>query len=384
MRTDPVRGDDLGLQQASGGRAESFREAAEAAALDQPGDADVRAAAALHVAAGLAGHGVIEIDPDGAGFGGDRRRRRDFALAALRREGVVHRHLVHRARPDQQRIRRVRRPLIGVARALHDQAQTIVAGEVHRRRDVGAGSRLHRIGARRRRPGVEPARDLRAAGLVAEIERVVNRGERVRAGGALRVGGAGGEGRFDRDQIAADRLLQLGPAFGARPGGVAGPDAAEAGSRGALAAAGDSQSGCRAIIAAIPLSRLRLCIRVSSLGLTEGVCISPPRKPSNGRVFARACRHLKASLCLCETLCAFVVKGFTTKAQRVSQRHEAQPPSSAFTAASASGEVQFAGPATTPISQPSASISRLVGRPSALPANAQRLERVAAMVGVAL
>ena len=103
----------------------------------EAGDADVGAAAALHIAARLGRDRVIEVDPHRARAGADRGTGGDLALAALRREGVVERHRVHRARPDQQRVGRVGGSLIAVARAFHDEAQRVVAGEIHRRRDVG-------------------------------------------------------------------------------------------------------------------------------------------------------------------------------------------------------------------------------------------------------
>ena len=195
----------------------------------------------------------------------------DFAFAALRHERVVQRHLVHRARPDQQRVGRVRCALIAVAGAFHDEAQIVVAREIHRRRDVAARSRLHRIGAGRRRPGVEPAGDLRAAGLVAEIERIADVRERVDASRAAWVRSRRRRTAWRRDQIAADRLVQLCPARRARPGGVAGPHAAERRTASRPGRRAGQEIGLQGDVAAIPFSMLRL--RISTFTLPRAVAL---------------------------------------------------------------------------------------------------------------
>src|SRR5215469_14708105 len=59
----PIRGDDLGLEETRRGRAESLREAAEAAALHESGDPDVPAAVAVHVAARLGHESVVQNNP---------------------------------------------------------------------------------------------------------------------------------------------------------------------------------------------------------------------------------------------------------------------------------------------------------------------------------
>ena len=119
-----VGGHDLGLEQARRGHAEVLREAAEAAALDQARDADRAAAAALDVAAAARRDGVVGLEPSRAGFDRDGRRaaRRP---AALRHERVVQGDRVHVARPDQQRVRRVRGALVAVPAALDDEPQAV-------------------------------------------------------------------------------------------------------------------------------------------------------------------------------------------------------------------------------------------------------------------
>ena len=59
-----IRGDHLRFQQPRRRCAVVFGEAAEAAALDQSGNANGGAAAALNIAAGLVRHGIISLHPD--------------------------------------------------------------------------------------------------------------------------------------------------------------------------------------------------------------------------------------------------------------------------------------------------------------------------------
>src|SRR5690606_19233163 len=70
-----VCGDDFGFEQAGGGGAEALGKAAEAPALDQSGDADRSAAAALHIAAAARGDGGIGVAPHGTGAEADGRQR---------------------------------------------------------------------------------------------------------------------------------------------------------------------------------------------------------------------------------------------------------------------------------------------------------------------
>src|SRR6185369_4642548 len=53
-----VGGHDLRFEQTARGRAESFRERTEPAALDQPGNTHGRAPATLNITSGLGGHRV--------------------------------------------------------------------------------------------------------------------------------------------------------------------------------------------------------------------------------------------------------------------------------------------------------------------------------------
>ncbi len=165
---DPQRtvgGHDLGLQQARRGGAVVLREAAEAAALDETGDADRAAAAALDVAPALGRHRVVGVHPDRAGADGDRGLRR--ILTSLRHEIVMQGDVVHEAGPDHQRIRRVRGAEIAVAAALDDQAQIVVPREIDRGDHVAGLSGCDRVGAGLEGPAVDPAERLRDANLVA-------------------------------------------------------------------------------------------------------------------------------------------------------------------------------------------------------------------------
>ena len=131
-----VGGDDFGFEQRSRRRCRRSSSSCRTRRLDQAGDADGAAAAALHVAAAAGGHGVVGVHPDRAGADRDRRLRRVACAAALGDERVVERDVVHPARPDQQRVGRVRGAQVAVAAALHDQPQVVVAREIHRRDDV--------------------------------------------------------------------------------------------------------------------------------------------------------------------------------------------------------------------------------------------------------
>ena len=78
IRTAPSAVTTSASSRLAAASAVGLRKAAEAAALDQPGDADGHAAAALHVAAGLGRDRVVDLRPDRAGLD------RDGAAAALR------------------------------------------------------------------------------------------------------------------------------------------------------------------------------------------------------------------------------------------------------------------------------------------------------------
>ena len=213
----------LGLDQAGGGHAVALGEGAEAAALDQAGHAHRGAAAALHVAAGL-GDRVVGVQPHHAGT--QRHRRLRAIAAALADKGVVQLDAVHGARPHQQRIGCVGRPLIGVAAALHGEPQAMGAREVDRGRDVGRIARGHGIGAGGRRPGIGPAAGLGQGNAVADQPGVLQAFEEGGALGTGRRGAAGIERRLDLDELAAHLGVQLLPLAGRRPGRISGTAAA--------------------------------------------------------------------------------------------------------------------------------------------------------------
>ena len=168
-----IGGDDLGFQQPRRRQAVALREAAEPAAENEPRHADRRAAPALHVAAGLGRHRLIDLHPEGAGVDGHGRLRGVVPGAAVRDKPLVEHDAVHRPRPEQQRIRRTRGALVAVPPAFHDQPQMMLAGEIDRRDDVGGGRDRHRIDAGGRRPGIEPARGLCQCRLLAQVVRIV-------------------------------------------------------------------------------------------------------------------------------------------------------------------------------------------------------------------
>src|SRR5205823_2554889 len=200
-----VRRDDLGLEQSRGGRAEALGQTAEAAALDETRDADRGAAAALHVTARLVGDGLIEVDPHGARFRRHGGHGWCLARAAAGDERFVQGHPVHRARPDEERVGRVRGAEVAVAGALHDEAELVVTREIDAGDDIRRVARPDRIDARRRRPGVEPAGNLRARGLIADIEGVMDVGEDLAARRATALPAAGVEERLHLEEIPPDR-----------------------------------------------------------------------------------------------------------------------------------------------------------------------------------
>ena len=229
----PIGGDDFGLEERRRGHAVALRKAAEAAALDQAGDAHRRAASALHITAGLGDDRVISPHPDVAGPDSDSRLRRLRAGATLADERVVHLDRVHRARVDEQRARRVRRPLVAVAAALHRKPQPVLAREVDRVHDVLRAARRYRVGTRRRCPAVDPAAGLRKRRAVADVVRVLEFLEHFRARGAFGRAGARRQRRGNGGETTADCLVEAFPRCGGRPRRVPGQAATIRRDRGA-------------------------------------------------------------------------------------------------------------------------------------------------------
>ena len=230
----PVRGHDLGLQQACRGEAAVFGEAAEAAGLDVAADPDARAAAALDISAMLRRDEIVEIDELGAGADADRRLRRHDALAALRHEGIVQLQRIHALRPDHQAVGRAGLAEIAVRATLDDEAQVLLPREVDRSGHIGGPGSGHRVDAGRGGPAVDPAGRLGRASLVLDEERVAEIGERLRAQAAVAAARAGLQGRDDPLQAPADGLAQRLPFAKRRPCGIIGADAALHGADGGM------------------------------------------------------------------------------------------------------------------------------------------------------
>jgi hypothetical protein len=220
-----VGGDDLGLEQARRGRPVSLREAAEAAALDQAGNAHGEASAALDIAARLGRDGIVDLPPDRSCLDRDRRVRLLPPGASRRDERVVQGDRVHPPGPDQQGIRRIGGALVAVAATLHDQSQPVLAGEVHGGDDILGRLGRHRVGPRSRRPRVDPAKGLGQPDLVAEKIGVLQVLDELRAGGARRHLRAGGERRPYLDEPPSDIAAEPVPARFGRPCRVARTDA---------------------------------------------------------------------------------------------------------------------------------------------------------------
>src|SRR5215831_19387891 len=150
------------------------------------------------------------------------------AVRGLRRPGaqtVVELHGPHVGPgPDEQRIRRVRARDITVTAALHHQADTVLAGEVHRGRDIGAAVGEHRVRAGPRGPGIGPAEGLGQDGTVPDVEGIAQVLEQIGARGAARVGRPRGKRRLHRHQAPAHARAELRPLRRAGPARLAGPD----------------------------------------------------------------------------------------------------------------------------------------------------------------
>src|SRR5215472_17812420 len=93
-------------------------------------------------------------------------------LASLRNEGVMHLDVLHLARPDQQRIRRIGGSLVAVPAALDDEAKVILSREIYRRRNFLSVSRCDCVHARLGSPRIDPSHSLRQARLVADVPRI--------------------------------------------------------------------------------------------------------------------------------------------------------------------------------------------------------------------
>jgi hypothetical protein len=148
-----------------------------------------------------------------------------LAAQPLRDKRIMDRDFVHRARPDQQGVRGVGRAKIGMAAALHDQAQILLAGEIDRGDDVFGLARRHRIDARLRGPRIEPAAGLGQRGAVADEIWVLQLFEESAARIAVGVGPTGVKRRFHGNELTLHSLSQPLPLGGRGPFGIARADA---------------------------------------------------------------------------------------------------------------------------------------------------------------
>ena len=131
---------------------------------------------------------------------------------------------VHPARPDQQRIRGIGCALVAVAATLHDEPQIVLAGEIDGRDDIVGRPGGHGVGARLRRPGVDPAERLRQTDFVAEVVGVLQFLEDLRAAGARWRLQARRERRLHLDEPPPDIPAEPVPARLGRPCRVTGAD----------------------------------------------------------------------------------------------------------------------------------------------------------------
>ena len=167
-----IGGDNFGFQESGRGETVAFGEAAKAATLYEPGHADSRATAALHIAATACRDGVVDGQPERSGLDCDGVLRGLLAFTSLADESIMQGDGVHLPRPDQQGISRVGGALITVATAFDDQPQMVLASEVDRRHHVGGLVGRHRVHAGGRGPAIEPAGRLRQTDLIADVIRI--------------------------------------------------------------------------------------------------------------------------------------------------------------------------------------------------------------------
>ena len=205
-----VGSDDFGFEQSRRGGAVMLGEAAETSALDEAGDSDGGAASTLYVLTGFGGDGVVSVQPDDAGADGNGGLRL-VVRASLGDKGVVQSDVVEVARPDEKRIGRVGGALVAVAATFDDEAEMIFACEIYGSGDILSIARGDRINTGFGGPGIGPSHGLGEGGGVSDEEGVAEVLEEFLT---LRSGGRGltfSEGELDRDEIAADLLLELVP-----------------------------------------------------------------------------------------------------------------------------------------------------------------------------
>ena len=137
-----------------------FGKAAEATALNQAGDPNRGTAAALNVRSGVGGDGIVRLHPNCSGAYSDRPLRSMTRFATLRNEVVLEGGIVHVARPNQERIWRVRCALITVPTTFHHETQIVLAGEVHGGSDIFGIPSGDSINMGFGGPGIDPTQGL--------------------------------------------------------------------------------------------------------------------------------------------------------------------------------------------------------------------------------
>src|SRR5204862_1824533 len=90
-------------------------------------------------------------------------------FASFRDKGIVQGDFVHRARPNQQRIRRIGGALITVAAAFDDQAKIVLSREVYGGDNVFGLRRGKSVEAGCRGPRIHPAGGLSETWLVTNV-----------------------------------------------------------------------------------------------------------------------------------------------------------------------------------------------------------------------
>src|SRR6202042_2301394 len=126
-------------------------------------------------------------------------------------EGVVEYDGVHVPRPDEKGVGCVRCSLVAVPTALHHEPQIVGAREIDSGDDILSRLGGDRVDAWLRRPRADPAERLGEPDLVAEVVRILELLEHLRAARVERSADAVGERRAHLDQAPSHVAIELIP-----------------------------------------------------------------------------------------------------------------------------------------------------------------------------
>jgi hypothetical protein len=132
----------------------------------------------------------------------------------------MHRDIVHVPGPNQERIRRVGCALIAVAAALDHQAKVMVAGKIHGRGNVLGISCRDGVNAWFGGPCIDPSQGLREPRLIADVVGILQVLRETLRCVSRRISFELRKRKVYRNQISADRLIELLPRRLRWPGGI--------------------------------------------------------------------------------------------------------------------------------------------------------------------